>query len=187
MYKDHQAEIEQYAWQSPEHIADVLLFVRLSIRRHFFRVYDVIQDVHERGIEAMPTSQDKKFFDVLTRSAVDIHRNYRVYGKDLFTQVLQIPGFGIPKAGFVCQLLSGTYGCLDSHNLKRFGLKANQFRSDGSWLSVERRIELYGVICLTFGSEYLWNSWCQNLALLYPARFEDAEEVSALHMRCIIR
>jgi hypothetical protein len=38
------------------------------------------------------------------------------------TIFLRIPGLGLPKAGFMCQLCAGLVGCMDVHNIRMYGL-----------------------------------------------------------------
>ena len=39
-----------------------------------------------------------------------------------------IPNIGIVKAGFIAQMLGFNVSCLDSHNLKRLGLRQRKFK-----------------------------------------------------------
>jgi len=41
--------------------------------------------------------------------------------------IVELPGFGVVKAGFWVQLACGSVGCLDRHNLRRAGLRENTF------------------------------------------------------------
>lgn len=186
MFADDQPKIQQYAWESPEHMADTLLFVRLTIRRHLYLVPKMMREVKAYGIVAIPDRASQLCYTYIRKEAAYIAEAHWD-NNELFRHILRMPGFGIPKAGFALQLLLGIGGCLDVHNLSRFGLKASAFRIDAPWHTVERRIHLYQTICNGIGdSEYFWDSWCQYVATSQPLRYNGADEVSKLHVEAII-
>ena len=51
-----------------------------------------------------------------------------------------------------------------------------------------RKANFYIKTCEDLGGcEYLWDSWCQYLAEIYPNIYTDANDVSDLHVNCIIK
>ena len=96
----------------------------------------------------------------------------------------EIPGLGAVKAGFAAQLLYGISGCLDSHNMVRFGIDKRKFRLWGLKNPVRKAaiINAYNSVCRALGgTEYLWDSWCEHLAKVDFGRYDSAEMVSRLH------
>ncbi len=96
----------------------------------------------------------------------------------------RIPGIGLAKAGFLAQLLYGRVGCLDTHNLVRFGLRVKEFRS---LTEVKRqatrkaKIRQYVDTCAQLGSAAaLWDDWCAYVGKTQG--YGSAEQVSAMHL-----
>lgn len=107
-----------------------------------------------------------------------------VQALDILTEV---PGLGTVKAGFVAQMLGFDVGCMDTHNLRRFGLNPAAFSVTGVKGAETRRAKLlhYVDVCRRYGgSAVLWASWCELIAEKYR-NWEDGEAVSAFHMECI--
>ena len=101
--------------------------------------------------------------------------------------VASINGIGIVKAGFVLQLCLGKVGCLDVHNLRRFGLSPTAFKMGKvKYDTALGKAKLYIKICEDLGGcEYLWDSWCNLLAEKYPNKYKDGQHVSRLHQEYI--
>ena len=96
----------------------------------------------------------------------------------------RVPGIGLAKAGFLAQMAYGLAGCLDTHNLRRFGLSPNLCALRASALppTRARRIGAYlEAVEQCGGSENLWNDWCAYLAERAPSRYLHAYDVSELH------
>ncbi len=95
-----------------------------------------------------------------------------------------VPGLGLAKAGFLAQMCYGLAGCLDTHNLRRFGLSANlcSLRGNLKPPTRARRIGAYlEAIETCGGTESLWDGWCVYLADRDPSRYAHAYDVSELH------
>ena len=185
MFQVDQPAIAEYAWSTPRHVAEVIMFARLTIRRHFFVVPSVVAAVREHGYVALPDSSSRATYNSLYSGSV-APPHCADDPQVIFRKCLQVPGIGMAKAGFIVQMLTGQCGCLDTHNLKRFGLDANLFRTDAPWSKVEKRLNLYWAICESHGSAFLWDSWCELIAGKYPYHFVDAEAVSQLHVTAIL-
>jgi hypothetical protein len=123
----------------------------------------------------------------------DCERTYDQCGRDgedtLVELCMGIPGIGPAKAGFIVQMAYGLSGCIDTHNLTRFGLTDRTFRCDasgGQKVSPNRRRKLiarYNQFCYsTGGTAFLWDSWCAYVAERDPVNYRDADYVSALHL-----
>ena len=108
---------------------------------------------------------------------------------ELLLAIACIPGLGLVKAGFYIQLCTGYMGCLDVHNLKRFGLDRKTFLvpESLSWETALGKANMYlETIEKCGGSEYLWDSWCDYIAALYPKKFKNGEHVSQCHVDYLI-
>lgn len=99
----------------------------------------------------------------------------------------QIPSIGPAKAGFITQMVYGLSGCIDGHNLTRFGLPEEtfKFRKD-VWKHERQRALLhdYNAFCRREGggTRRLWDDWCCYVADRDPVNYHDPEFVSALHL-----
>jgi hypothetical protein len=84
---------------------------------------------------------------------------------ELFIWILKnIDGLGMPKAGFLIQLITGRLGCVDSINSKLYGSDINvavkgNLRSKGNIEKMERYIYFTDPI-----SAILWDDWCEIVA-----------------------
>jgi hypothetical protein len=98
----------------------------------------------------------------------------------------ELPGLGLVKAGFVIQMIWQSVGCLDTRNIKEFGLDVSRFNLTKSHLSdtVKReRAEEYIAECERLGgAEYLWDNWCRGAAVTYRKRYQSGDEVSREHV-----
>lgn len=191
MFREDQPKIAEFAWRSPENLARTLLFTRFTVRRHLYDVGPYLDHVEEYGKPACYSDQDAEAFDAIHAGSsyiVSQPWRYRFGGMTLFYEVLSYPGFGIVKAGFAVQLLTGDIGCLDTHNIQRFGLTAKDFSASGSWVTVQGRVRKYVALCQSLGGpEFLWDSWCKYVSALYPKMYPTAQAVSSAHVDAIVR
>ena len=104
--------------------------------------------------------------------------------------LLDAPGLGIAKSGFVLQCMGFDVACMDSHNLKRMGLKEGAFKDNPKAKRATRlqRNLAYVKICQQEGSQYWWNSWCCHVAgNRANKRLITGDAVSAFHVHCITK
>lgn len=97
----------------------------------------------------------------------------------------EVPGLGPAKAGFVCQMVYGLSGCIDGHNLERFGLRERTFRYEKYWSARYRRtiVRSYNAFCRKVGgTKKLWDDWCAYVHKLDPVNYPSPEYVSELHL-----
>jgi hypothetical protein len=96
---------------------------------------------------------------------------------------LRVPGLGLPKAGFMCQLCAGLVGCMDVHNIKLYGLNPNVLKLPKTLKNpakVIEKIAVYVELCHGYGTEMLWNSWCEYLSTK-SVHWVDGFHVSEVH------
>jgi len=195
MFDTHQWRVENYAQQSAKRTSDVIAMVLLSIRMQWSTVGMQMQNWREdsiqsqylwgfkrKGMEYVKANQHRLFYRV--RAA----RSGEIWIEDLMRDMLAVPGLGMVKAGFACQLLTGHVGCLDVHNIKRLKLDPSEWhvRSykdvDKQLREVDSKIATYmQMIDVCGGGDLLWDEWCEHLASISEA-FEDAEDVSLRHV-----
>ena len=191
MFSKHQPNIEEFARQNSDNFAQVVLFVSATIQQMFHTVPAIMDDVREHGLDSKHlwgskqdtwryTLENKDLLFEAVFSDMDL--------EDKLLSIAEIPGIGLVKAGFVLQLCTGEVGCLDVHNLRRFGLSAQTFKlGKVKYLTARKKASLYIKTCLECGgSETLWDEWCQLIADKYPQRWKnDANRVSEAHEEII--
>ena len=203
MYATHQRQIAAYGQRSPDNMARVLTFVLLTIRQPLWRVPGDMAGVEaaEAAGEGAPMlyGWKREGFDYVQRHKADLwHSALRIVDvapdesdatDSLLLHFSQVPGFGMVKAGFVVQLLFGLSGCVDSHNVGRFGLTPADFRSSRMKRlkrpqGRRQRARWYNeTVGRLGGTEALWNGWCQHVAS--QPRYRDAHHVSAIHCEAL--
>jgi len=117
----------------------------------------------------------------------DCERAYDQCGHDAENTLVElcmgIPGIGPAKAGFIVQMAYGLSGCIDTHNLTRFGLHHRAFHCPKGTRAAHKLVSRYNQFCYnTGGTAFLWDSWCAYVAERDPVNYRDADYVSALHL-----
>ena len=180
----------------------VLAFVLASIREKTDKLPDIMNQYKQQGFKYSRISwgnkakageyivhHEKELFDgmraILPKESSD---------HQLMMHYLNIPGFGIPKSGFIVQLLTGKAGCLDVHNIRRYlpDIDASRgtpsmFQTAGNSEKLKaRKVASYLNLCDEIGgARFLWDNWCNSIAEMYPDKFSSGFEVSKLHMDCL--
>lgn len=193
MFAQDQPAIERWARRDPANTLDVGIFVLLTIRMQFGGIGNQLRRVRA-GDEAPLWGFKAKGAAYLRENAEYLHeraedaRQGRIWVNDLLRDYYAVPGLGLVKAGFVVQLLIGEAGCIDMHNLARFGLEAAEFDvpkrkdPDEQLRVIDECIEHYLWTCERLGGcESLWDGWCEFVADTYRT-YEDAEDVSHRHV-----
>lgn len=193
MYAQDQARIE--AWcRNPDKLLEVGAMVLLSIRMQWVGVGRQMSSVRELGADSPSLwGFKKKGYLYLQEHRRELYRKVqdkragRITTHDLMREFVKVPGLGLPKAGFLVQLVTGTSGCLDMHNIERFGLSAKvwtirKYRDPAKQLAeIDDKITVYlALIEACGGTEKLWDEWCDYLNDRVGT-FESAEDVSVRH------
>jgi len=199
MFKIHNPKINSFSQRNPNNLFLVVMMVVLSIQQKWSLVGDMLEDMLENKSNSKYIWGSKQF----TFNYMTIHKHF-IYAQmmavinsknltphaqsiSLMKIFLKIPGLGIPKAGFVCQLVAGLVGCMDVHNIKTYGIDANLLKLNKNITGKKaqennrRKIENYITLCHDYGTENLWNSWCSMIASKYPKDFIDGNHVSEVH------
>jgi hypothetical protein len=203
MYKNHQPIIGAWARDDAENLRDVMHFVILTVRQSL-RVavgsLNGLKSEHENERDAAERSYlwgwKHEAWDLVEANHVEIYEtlealwissgNPDVVEDEMLAYVAALPGFGLVKAGFVLQIAYGISGCLDTHNVRRFGLDPNMLnahkgkaRKHSTRMRHAKRYRK--MVVMLGGPEGLWDSWCAYVAERQPARYSCAMTVSALH------
>lgn len=218
MYAKHQPIIGRHARQNADNMAAVLRFVVITIQNRLFNCpadcetitavytgqasdgeFEAANGIlygHKRAaVDYIDSERHNLYW--LAESAFFHAETERQAAESLIAIFADIPGLGIVKAGFAAQLIYGVGGCLDSHNLERFGINPNKVKSSrykgAKRLATKRAIiSEYLDFCEQFGGcGGLWDSWCEYLATRPDETgvrmngnkplYESAYHVSALH------
>ncbi len=94
-------------------------------------------------------------------------------------KLLEVPGLGIVKAAFICQLMGYNVACLDARNVAREGRNPRAYRTDGKTpRQLVPKVRQY--VMETFGKAALyWDDWCADVAAAYD---RTPQEISELHL-----
>lgn len=175
MYKTHNYRINRYAFKSADNMANVIMMVSQSIQQVWAGVGKQMQSVHELGLDSpflRNRTKRKLYLELQKRKgelflALHEYKRGKIDLAHLLVTIQSLHGLGFVKAGFVVQLCTGEVGCLDLHNLRRFGVNPNLFMVSpkATYETRRRKAELYIATCEKLGgSAYLWDSWCEVLA-----------------------
>ena len=191
-FDKHNPLINRYAQKCWKNMVDMIMMVVLSIQQPWHSVGMQMYDYRDKGSGSRFVWGNKR--SALLWLAANGEQLYyealecleftgRKRSLALMNVFLQVPGLGLAKAGFCCQLFAGCVGCIDVHNLRRLSipvtvLKLNKNASD---VTKQKRIETYVDACSQRRCRWLWNSWCNLIAKKQPERWRDGEHVSLVH------
>jgi hypothetical protein len=202
MYKIHAVNCQQYAQRSPDNLADIILMAVLSIRQPWLNIGEQLRDVRTNKQEAkslwggkkktykyVMANKHKMFAQM--QAVINSTKPDEAKAISLMNIFLRVDGLGIPKAGFVCQLAAGLVGCMDSHNIKMYGIDpatlslTKKPKTKKGIATNDKKVLDYVTLCHDYGTENLWNSWCNFLATKSP-KWQDGNHVSEVHYSYLI-
>lgn len=189
MYAEHVPIIKRAMRRDVETFARGAMFAILSARTQFNRVPDQCQELAQRGADASCLWGWKfNAFAYVEANKLSLWRNVTVAidTRAALWNITRIPGMGIVKGAFVCQMLGHDIACLDTRNIAADGRDPRAYRADGEDRKVGpafwRKINRY--IADTGGkAEQYWNSWCRMVG---PDYGMTAEQISWLHVTTIV-
>lgn len=185
MYADHVPIINAAARAKPAIFARTVLFAALSARQPFNTVRHQLRDVTRVGERST----------YLFAWKLDTYRYLQDHGDTVWSEVCattnaeaaiwavtRVPGMGVVKGAFVCQMLGHDVACLDTRNIKREGLNPRAYRhmdkNSNAW---RRSIARY--VGETGGrAAELWDAWCTDVAATYRM---TPDECSAEHLAIV--
>ena len=195
MFSMHQKAISDFALGSNVGLERTFRLVFLSIRQPFHTMQKQMQDVDENGMQSPYLFGWKRSGLAFVRANASTLRETlkavpEGYGDaQALLDVATVPGLGLVKAGFVLQLVTGSAGCIDSHNMERFGLNANAFKYGASASDALKRKKALAYLDACWkagGCESLWNGWCDYVAAYHPKHWQSGFDVSAMHQSAIL-
>tara|TARA_R110000823_G_scaffold205678_1_gene336507 strand:+ start:237 stop:851 length:615 start_codon:yes stop_codon:yes gene_type:complete len=197
MYKTHAINCQQYAQRSANNLMEVVLMVSLSIQQNWLGVGDQIDDVRTKGLnskylwgfkedtyEYLQANKHKMYAQMM--AVINSNKSEDDKAYSLMKIFLRVTGLGLPKAGFACQLSAGLVGCMDVHNIKLYGIDPktlsfnNKSKGAKGKTANNNKILKYIKVCHDYGTENLWNSWC-NLLATKSSKWQDGNHVSEVH------
>lgn len=197
----HQPKIAAYAKASPANMRRVYTFVLATIQQSLITTPDIVASFEAEGsaskfaFSAKATALDwlEENERHVYEAAMGIWDN--VTNPDeceaaLVSFFASCPGLGLVKAGFMVQLCFGLAGCLDTHNVTRFGLNENtfsagRFKRAKTEKTRKRLVRQYlDLVRECGGCAQLWAEWCEYVAGRDKA-YEDARHVSRLHCEAL--
>ena len=199
MYKKHNPMVRAYAFKSPANLDRVLAFVSSSIRERTDRLPMYMTEYRQVGTKSSwmwgnkhsTIKYIKKHRKMLHTNMVRIIKaKKKDMALDLIMLFLEIPGFGLPKAGFCVQLVAGKAGCLDVHNIRKYLPDEDARKGTPSWLQTSgnsiktkrKKAVVYLDLCDKIGgARFLWNEWCDHISsepwakYVFPTGFDVSE------------
>ena len=107
----------------------------------------------------------------------------------MMMRLLDVPGLGLAKAGFVMQMMFCRVGCMDVHNVRRL------YKVDIKDVSISKGVKsdskkfekIMNYVNLFKGNrttQKIWDSWCAQVMhnKCNRGRFASADDVSRLHL-----
>tara|TARA_R110002020_G_scaffold31157_2_gene97524 strand:+ start:2773 stop:3369 length:597 start_codon:yes stop_codon:yes gene_type:complete len=192
MYKTHQRAIAKFSKESPDNLKWTKALALTSIRQDFWLLRSQLLDLKKYGVQSKYLFGSKRagWEYILNNKEILYDKIYsnKISLAEKLLEVASIPNIGLAKGGFILQLTLGKVGCLDTHNLHRFGIPPTVFKLGKlKYNTALRKAEYYIKTCEDLGgSEYLWNSWCEFVAEKYPWKYKNANQVSKLHVDHIL-
>ena len=199
MYNHHNPMVRRFAQTSPKNLELVIAFVFSTIRVQTSMLPRMMREYRKRGLNSSWIWGNKKTGlvyvrknrkDLYNRMMQIIRSNKKDMELDMILLFLEVPGLGLPKAGFTCQLVAGKVGCMDVHNIRKFlpDVDASvgtpsKFQTSGNSDAVKRKKAIeYIKLCKDVGGcKFLWNVWCTDRSVDYPKHFPTPFDVSAVH------
>jgi hypothetical protein len=202
MYGTHNPLVRKHAQLNAKNLEQVIAFVFASIRVQTAMLPRMMKEFRKRGVKSSWIWGNKRTGidyvrkhrqDLFDRMTSILRAKKANCAHDLMMLFLEVPGLGLPKAGFVVQLVSGKSGCMDVHNFRKYLPEVDASKGTPSWLQTSGNSDktkrfkagvYLDLIESNGGSAKFWNNWCGHISMLYPHHFPTPEDVSKLHM-CI--
>ena len=178
--------------ESPDNLKWTKALALTSIRQDFWLLRSQLLDLKKYGVQSKYLFGSKRagWEYILNNKEILYDKIYsnKISLAEKLLEVASIPNIGLAKGSFILQLTLGKVGCLDTHNLHRFGIPPTVFKLGKlKYNTALRKAEYYIKTCEDLGgSEYLWNSWCEFVAEKYPWKYKNANQVSKLHVDHIL-
>jgi hypothetical protein len=165
------------------------MFAILSIQQMFPTVPRALADVDDKGWGSrflFGSKRDAYLYLENNTEAVWSRVCATDDAEEAIWTVAQIPGVGIIKSAFVCQMIGFDVACLDTRNIQREGRSPREFRAETNKRKLQpafrRHIARY--IRETGGrARELWDAWCTDVAATYG---QTPDAISKVHLTTIV-
>lgn len=193
IYSDHIEACNEYAQASPANLKRSCLFVLATIQQQLETVPVALTDIVDLGVGSRfawgPKLPGVEWLESETRVQLLYDEACSCIDSpaELLEVFLQVPGFALVKAGFMCQIFAGSVGCIDTHNVTLYGIKRSDTRYEPAKPdTLKRKRERYVALCDGLGGSHaLWSRWCDYVAKVRPFNWTDGREVSQFHVDVI--
>lgn len=188
MFSNHNGLINRFTVGSPEQMEHTVMMVVLSIQQSWWSVGTQMHDMVKHGHKSRFVWGNKlKTYEWLSENKEQLYNNVITAQSDVdrLLAYLEVPGLGLPKAGFMCQLSHAEGGCLDVHNIRMYDLNPNVLTWGSPKTEKTRRSKAlnYLTLCNDLGGcEKLWDTWCNHIASKDADKWADGHHVSAVHL-----
>lgn len=201
MYNTHQPIISEHGRSGPDGWARVARFAMATARRPLYKIaedYGAIERMEDNADtdSGLTAARLEAWFGLWDGRAASYWQCEDIMDAGgprapdyLVGYLATLPGLGLAKAGFTAQMIYGVSGCLDTHNLKRYGIGPAVFSHFKRRRTVRARLAFatrYNVAVAAAGTTAaLWDRWCQYVAQRRPQVYLNAYVVSALHVAAL--
>ncbi len=199
MYDTHNPLVRKFAQTDAKSLEQVIAFVFASIRVRTNLLPRMMKEYRKRGVKSSWIWGNKRTGidyvrkhrqDLFDRMMSILRAKKATCTHDLLMLFLEVPGLGLPKAGFVVQLVAGKAGCMDVHNVRKYlpegaptwlQTSGNTFKTkrEKGWVYLD-------LIKKCGGSKVVWDDWCTHVSMVYPHHFKTPDDVSSIH-KCLIK
>lgn len=185
--------VSQIAQEGPRGLIRIVDFTLATIQQQFPTIPNILRDWEVNGSESPSMfaskrdgwlyirQHDRRLYSLMRYA----HRNGDV--EEAIDTMLEVPGLGIVKAAFVCQLFGFNTGCIDTHNADLYDIDVNAFRTTPTMTARTKlaKISAYQALVIGLGgSQPMWERWCEFVAERYDS-FASAYHVSRHHVYCV--
>lgn len=192
IYHEDIANCNNFLQASPANFKRGLFFVLATIQQQLETVPAIVADFETMGTASRYAFGFKATgIDYINANFETLHRD-ALRAKDkpakLLKVLLQVPGFGVVKAGFAAQLFSNLVGCIDVHNITLYGVPMSALRYNRKLKPPtlrRKRADYIGLCNSLGGSAFLWSQWCDHVARIRPNNWENGRAVSLYHFEVI--
>lgn len=212
MYQRDVNEIKAFVkWRGPDALVNTGLFVLLTIQAGLSTVRGGMVKVESDGYAAdCLWGKKSDGYEYLNDNKDYLYgKLYHIadtYGYDtpmgcqeIIRLFADVPNLGMVKAAFLAQCLGFNTACLDSHNLKRFGVSdgAVKLNMRAKEKTIRRKIAEYVQLCHNLRhdsaasptettAQFWWDSWCHYVAGNRANRaLTTGDVVSRYHVECV--
>lgn len=205
MFKKYNPLINAYGQENYRNMNDLITAVVLTIKQPHWMWPMMMDDVRTHGVNSkFLFGFKRKTYEYLQAHGEDLYDDLMalwhtpkkelggtVKTKDgaMMLRLLDVPGLGLAKAGFVMQMMFGRVGCMDVHNVRRlYKVSASDVTISKGLKSESKKFEkIMNYVNLFTGArttEKIWDSWCEQVMWnqCNRGRFSSADEVSRLHL-----